>query len=156
MMIAPGQAGFLGALFGWLLIGLAALDLKHFWLPDRLTGAVALVGLAGGLTEVPPPLLERLIGGAAGFLVLAAIAFAYRIVRKRDGLGGGDPKLLGAIGLVLGWQSLPFVVLGASVVGLLWVGVQLVVQRKVRTTDRLPLGALMSLSAFAIWMAMQA
>ncbi len=155
MLVAPGQAGFTGALFGWLLIALAALDLKHFWLPDRLTGALALVGIASGLTGLAPSLLDRAIGAIAGFATLAVIATAYRWLRNREGLGGGDPKLLGAIGGMLGWQALPFVVLGASGVGLLFIGLQWANGRKVQATDRLPLGALMALTAFPLWMLQQ-
>lgn len=155
-LLAPGQAGLMGALFGWQLVALAALDLRHFWLPDRLTVSLALVGIAGGLTGVSPPLSHRLIGGAAGFLTLFLLAQAYRLVRKREGMGGGDPKLFGAIGLMLGWQALPYVLLSASGIGLFWVFVQLVTQRKPEASDRLPLGALLCLAAFPIWMFMQA
>lgn len=155
MLVAPGQAGLMGALFGWLLLALAALDLRQFWLPDRLTAAVALVGIAAGLTDLAPPLLDRAIGAAAGFGVLAVIAWAYRWLRKRDGLGGGDPKLLGAIGAMLGWQALPYVVLGASGVGLLYVGLRIVGGQKLDLTDRLPFGALLALAAFPAWLLQQ-
>lgn len=155
-LVAPGQAGLLGALSGWLLVALAALDLRHFWLPDRLTLPLALVGLAGGVTAVGPPFDARLIGGAGGFLALAAIAWGYRVIRGREGLGGGDPKLFGAIGLMLGWQALPYVLLGASGVGLLWVCVRFAARKKVAASDRLPLGALLCLATFPIWMLMQA
>lgn len=155
MVVAPGQAGFMGALFGWLLIALAALDLMHFWLPDRLTGSLALVGLASGFTGVAPSLLDRAIGAVVGFAALYAIATIYRQLRNREGLGGGDPKMLGAIGAMLGWEALPFVVLGASAVGLIFVGLQLISGRKVQREDRLPLGALMALAAFPLWMLQQ-
>ena len=155
MLVAPGQAGFMGALFGWLLIALAALDLRHFWLPDRLTASLALVGIASGLTGLAPSLLDRTIGALAGFAALAIIATVYRRLRNREGLGGGDPKLLGAIGAMLGWQALPYVVLGASGAGLLFVGLQLARGRKVQATDRLPLGTLMALTAFPLWIFQQ-
>lgn len=156
MLATPGQAGWMGALFGWLLVALAALDLKHFWLPDRLTGAILLVALASGLTGVAPPLLDRAIGTVVGYAVLAAIAFGYRVIRNREGLGGGDPKLLGAIGAMLGWQALPFVVLGASSIGLAFVLLRMAGGQTVSATDRLPFGALMALAAFPVWMLLQA
>ena len=155
MLVAPGQAGFIGALSGWLLVALAALDVAHFWLPDRLTGLLVLVGIVSGLGGLAPSLLDRVIGAGAGFITLAVIATAYRRLRRREGLGGGDPKLLGAIGAMLGWQALPFVVLGASSVGLLFVGMQLASGRRVQAADRLPLGALMALAAFPLWMLQQ-
>jgi leader peptidase (prepilin peptidase) / N-methyltransferase len=149
----PGWQGLAGALFGWLLLALGALDAAHFWLPNRLTATLALTGLGAGLAGLDPPLAERLWGGLAGYLSLALIAFAYRLIRKREGLGGGDPKLLGGIGLWLGWQMLPYVVLGASGLGLLFALVQMVCGRPLAATDRLPLGALFAIVAFPLWIA---
>jgi leader peptidase (prepilin peptidase) / N-methyltransferase len=151
----PGWQGLAGALFGWLLLALGALDVAHFWLPNRLTATLALIGLGTGLVGFDPPLAERLWGGFAGYLSLALIAFAYRLIRKRDGLGGGDPKLLGGIGLWLGWQMLPYVVLGASAVGLVFALAQLVRGKPLAPTDRLPLGALFAIVAFPLWIAAQ-
>ena len=59
-----------------------------------------------------------LIGAAAGWLALVALAWLYRRLRGREGLGGGDPKLLAGIGAWLGVLQLPFVLLGAGLVGL--------------------------------------
>src|SRR5262249_43091767 len=73
-----------GALSGWLLLPLALLDARHGWLPDRLTLPLAGAGLAAGLADLPPPLLDRLIGGAAGFLLFALIRSSYRFLRGRE------------------------------------------------------------------------
>lgn len=155
MLVAPGHPGLMGALFGWLLVTLAALDLKHFWLPDRLVLTLVLAGAFAAATGLPPPLIDRAIGALAGYGGLVLIAMAYRWLRKRDGLGGGDPKLLGAIGAMLGWQVLPLVLLGASSVGLLFVAIRIAAGRKVDLADRLPLGALMALAAFPVWILQQ-
>lgn len=149
--IAPGLAGLAGALFGWMLIALIALDAEHYWLPDRLTVPLLLAGLGCGLIGLDPHFTDRLIGGASGYLSLTAIAFAYKRLRNRDGLGGGDPKLLGAIGAWLGWEYLPIVLLGGSGVGLLYVLLRFLRGKPVAATDRLPLGALMALAAFPLW-----
>jgi leader peptidase (prepilin peptidase)/N-methyltransferase len=118
--LMPGTAGWLWALFGWLLLPLALLDARHMWLPDPLNVVLALAGLllAGPLLEVS--LLDRWIGAVAGGLVLAAIAAAYRRVRASEGMGGGDPKLVAAIGCWIGWQALPLLLLLASLGGLVW------------------------------------
>jgi leader peptidase (prepilin peptidase)/N-methyltransferase len=155
LLVEPGIQGLAGALFGWMLLALAALDLKHFWLPDRLTAPLALLGFGCGLAGWPPSLADRLIGAVAGFVSLALIALAYRRLRGREGMGGGDAKLLGAIGAWLGWQTLPAVILGASLVGLAHVGARLLAGQPVLATDRLPLGALMALAAFPIWIVIQ-
>ena len=152
--VAPGVEGVAGAVFGWLLLALAALDIVAFWLPDRLTGTLALVGVVAALAVVRPGTEARLIGGMAGFASLWLIAFAYRRLRGREGMGGGDPKLFGAIGLWLGWRMLPAVLLLASLVGL---GVVLIahVRGKSMTRDTaLPFGALLAIAAYPAWLAM--
>ncbi|MBA3895803.1 MAG: prepilin peptidase [Sphingomonadaceae bacterium] len=148
----PGIEGFLGALCGWMLAALAALDVVHFWLPDRLTAALGLYGVAGVAFRIPPAALDRLIGGAAGFAALAAIAWSYRRLRGRDGLGAGDAKLLGAIGLWLGWRALPFVLVGACALGLAAALAMRLRGETVRADTRLPLGALMAVAAFPVWL----
>jgi leader peptidase (prepilin peptidase) / N-methyltransferase len=147
----PGIEGAMGALFGWLLVALGALDLRHFWLPDRLTAAVALLGVAGCFASLGPPALDRAIGGVAGFALLWVIGAGYKQVRGREGLGAGDPKLFGAIGLWIGWQALPLVLLGASAAGL-GMALMLMLRQRVTATTRLPLGTLMAAAAFPVWL----
>jgi leader peptidase (prepilin peptidase)/N-methyltransferase len=147
-------AGAAGALFGWLLLLLALLDIDHHWLPDRLTATLAATGIAAGLLGIGPPLADRLIGAVAGFASLAVIAVTYRAVRRREGMGGGDPKLFGAIGAWLGWHALPFVLLGASVVGLIAVLVAVARRQPMSRTTRLPFGALLAVAAFPVWVVM--
>lgn len=149
----PVEAGA-GAVFGWLLVALATLDLRAFWLPDRLTATLALAGIASGSAGLAPDLSDRLIGGAAGFVSLWAIAAAYKRLRGREGMGGGDPKLFGAIGLWLGWRMLPGVLLVASLIGLGVVLVQRARGRAVAADDALPLGTLLAAAAYPAWLAM--
>lgn len=149
----PGPIGMAGAVFGWLLLALAALDIAEFWLPDVLTGTLAAAGLAS-IAIAPPDWLDRLIGGVAGFVTLWLIAFAYRRVRGREGLGGGDPKLLGAIGLWVGWAMLPLVLLLACIVGLGAVAAARLRGQAVAATDPVPFGALMAIAAYPVWLVM--
>lgn len=148
----PLPAAIFTALFGWWLFLLAALDVEHHWLPDRLTLPLIPAGLAVGWIGIGPPLEPRLIGAIAGFASLALIAWAYRQLRGREGLGGGDPKLFAAIGAWLGWAQLPFVLLGAGLIGLGAILVMRLRGAKVAATDRLPLGTLMALAAWPIWL----
>jgi len=152
-LAAPGLEGAAGAIFGWLLLALAALDLAAFWLPNLLTGALAVAGLALGLfTDFPPVLNDRLLGGALGFGGLWLVATLYRAVRKRHGLGGGDPKMFGAIGLWVGWDKLPVVLLLACLIGLGGVAVLLLAGRRVDAATRLPFGVLLAMGGFAVWL----
>ena len=140
------------AVFGWWLFLLAALDIEHHWLPDRLTLPLLGAGLAVAWAGIGPPLGERAIGAAAGFLGLAAIGWAYRQLRRREGLGGGDPKMLGAIGAWLGWQQLPLVLAGAGAIGIAVLLAMRLRGEAVAATDRMPLGTLMALAAWPVWL----
>ncbi|MGA9583318.1 MAG: prepilin peptidase [Allosphingosinicella sp.] len=139
------------ALLGWWLFLLAALDLEHEWLPDRLTWPLLAAGLAAAWGGFGPTLESRLIGAAAGFASLFLIAWLYRKLRGREGLGGGDPKLFAAIGAWLGWTQLPFVLVGAGLLGLAALVLKRLRGGAVEATDRLPLGTLMALAAWPIW-----
>lgn len=152
--LLPGLAGLWSAVFGWLLLALAIIDARHFWLPDRLTGALAIVGLVVGAMGIGPHLMDRAIGGAAGYAFLWAIAAVYRDWRGRDGLGGGDPKLLGAIGLWIGWRLLPIVVVLASMAGLGVVLFWLLTGRGAARDDQLPFGTLLAIGAYPVWVVM--
>lgn len=151
LFASPDAQGALGAVFGCTLLALAALDLEHFWLPDRLTLPLLALGLGTAAALRPELAMDRLIGAAAGFASLWFVGWSYFRLRGRRGLGGGDPKLLGAIGAWLGWQSLPFVMLLASLIGM---GVLLVRHLRgeaVTATTQVPLGTLMAVAAWPIW-----
>ncbi len=151
----PLPAAIFTALFGWWLFLLAALDVEHHWLPDRLTLMLLPAGLAVGFIGIGPLLEARLIGAAVGYASLALIGFAYLRLRGREGLGGGDPKLFAAIGAWLGWAQLPFVLLGAGLIGLAALLVMRLRGVPVAATDRLPLGTLMALAAWPLWLVMR-
>jgi leader peptidase (prepilin peptidase) / N-methyltransferase len=140
------------ALLGWWLLILAAIDLEHHWLPDRLTLPLVPAGLAAAWAGLGPPLADAAIGAAAGFGALWLIAVGYRRLRGREGMGGGDPKLMAGLGAWLGWQQLPLVLVGAGVAGLAAVLLMRARGRAVGAADRLPLGTLMALAAWPIWL----
>ena len=142
------------AILGWWLFLLAALDLEREWLPDRLTWPLLGAGLVAAWGGFGPPLESRLIGAAAGFASLFLIARLYRAMRGREGLGGGDPKLLAAVGAWLGWMQLPFVLVGAGLLGLAALLLRRLRGEAIAATDRLPLGTLMALAAWPIWIVM--
>lgn len=141
------------AVFGWFLLVLAALDAEHQWLPDVLTLPLIPLGLGAGFLGFGPPLLDRVIGAVAGLAALWLLGFVYQRVRGREGLGGGDPKLLAGIGAWVGVLALPFVLLGAGVIGLLAVLVMRVRGARIDGATRVPLGALMAAAAWPAWLA---
>lgn len=120
LAVMPGIGGWLWALFGWLMLPLFLLDARHMWLPDTLNAILAVTGLliAGPLLDTG--LSDRWIAAVIGGVGLAAVAALYRRWRGVDGMGGGDPKLVAAVGCWIGWHALPLLLLIASVGGLVW------------------------------------
>lgn len=117
-LAGTGQQAWTAAGLGWTLLALARIDARHGLLPDVLTLPLAAAGLAWtGLTD-PTRLPAAVLGAAAGFGALAALAWGYRRWRGRDGLGLGDAKLLGAGGAWLGAEALPLTVCLAATTAL--------------------------------------
>lgn len=145
----PGGVGW--AMLGWLLLTLAVLDRRHFWLPDGLTLPLAFLGFTIGSWATDTTMAGRAIGALAGYLALMLIALGYRRFRGRDGLGLGDAKLLGALGAWFGWQALPFILLLAASVGLLAVGAVMATGRRIDGATRLPLGTFLAIAAVPGW-----
>lgn len=143
------------AVFGWQLLLLAALDLGHRWLPDRLNLLLAGTGLAFAALGGLEMLRDGLAGAIVGYVALALVRWLYRRLRGREGLGGGDPKLFAAIGAWLGWAGLPWVLAGASIAGLGAAALLALSNRRFPSDMRLPLGTLLALAAWPIWIASQ-
>ena len=128
------------------LVTVSFIDFDHMILPDQFTLGGIVVGLLGAALnperEFMPALWGVLLGG--GFLW--AVAYLYLVLRKQDGMGGGDIKLLAWIGAVLGVASIPFVILISSVVGsvvgILW---SFKVKKGMQTT--IPFGPYLALAA---------
>lgn len=137
--------------FGWWLLAVAAIDAEEQWLPDALTLPLVPLGLLAGWAGFGPPLLDSALGALTGGLGLALLALLYRAARGREGMGGGDPKLLAGIGAWLGLLQLPFVLLGAGIVGLVAALAMALRGEQVGATTRLPLGSLMAVAAWPSW-----
>lgn len=158
LAIAPAPAGFALALLGWQVLTLGLLDARHYWLPHILSlvlGATGLMlgGIAMAALGLDVPLTDRLIGGLAGGGGLWLVGAAYRLLRRRDGLGGGDAPMLAGIGLWTGWMALPFILLLASLAGLAVAAVRLAGRHDTAGPLRLPLGTLLALAVPpTLWM----
>jgi len=151
LYLMPNIAGLGSFVLALFLIPLAILDWRHFWLPDKLTLPLAFLGLTLGqwVTDVSMP--GRIIGAAVSYLSLLIISVTYKTIRGREGLGMGDAKLLGALGAWFGWQSLPFLLLIASLLGLLAVAAATCAHFAVNMTTRIPLGTFLCLAAAPAW-----
>lgn len=106
------------------MLALAVIDFRHMLLPDMLTQPLLWGGLLFHLLlpEASPVTLEEaVLGAAGGYLFLWLVYWLYWALRRREGLGYGDFKLLAALGAWLGWRAIPEVLLAASLMALILV-----------------------------------
>ncbi len=123
-----------------LLVAMALIDYETTLLPDSLTLPLIGLGLLGataGWTQVP--LEEAVIGAMLGYFSLWLLDFLYRRLRSVQGMAEGDFQMLAGLGALLGWKSLPSVVLLSSGVGAA-VGISLVLFRGHRRDVPIPFG----------------
>lgn len=91
-------------------------------------------------------LLESLLGALAGGLTLALIAWLYRVLRKAEGLGGGDKYFAAMLGAFFGWKAVFFIFFLASTLGALLGGAWILLRRKAHDTP-LPFGVFLGMVA---------
>ncbi|MDP2308031.1 MAG: prepilin peptidase [Pseudomonadota bacterium] len=145
--------------YGWLLFALVALtfiDLRHYIIPDEFSIYSVPVGVAGaallgwlGYTGAPTwqgSVVGALVGG--GFL--AAVIGLYWLVRRQEGMGMGDVKLLAMLGAWFGPVAIFPILMMASIAGSI-VGVTLAISRRSGLQLALPFGPFLALAA-AIWL----
>ena len=106
---------YLILVFG-LVVG-SFIDLDHMILPDEITLGGLALGLLGAALNPERDFMEALIGVLVGGGSLWLVAYIYFVFTGRDGLGGGDIKLLAWLGSLLGWKAIPFIILFSSMTG---------------------------------------
>jgi leader peptidase (prepilin peptidase) / N-methyltransferase len=142
---------------GWQLLLLAMLDLRHMWLPRPISALLAASGALFALVmaywaEDVMVLVQSVVGGMFGFSMLWLLGQGYQAWRGREGLGGGDPPLLGAIGLWLGPLGVIHTLLAASLGGLAVAAVLHRAGQRIAPDTMLPLGTLLALAAWPVFL----
>ena len=151
---------FLGSAWAWgasvhtasawtfclLCVPLGLIDLEHQILPDRLTYPAIALGIAFALGGSGTSWKNSLAGAAAGALIPAAVIGAYWVIRREEGMGWGDVKLLSAIGAFLGWQGMLLTLLVGSLLGTAVGGAYLLLSGKGKKTP-LPFGTFLCAAA---------
>ena len=153
MLIDGGQGAWLDCLLGWWLLALGWIDLRSWLLPDALTLPLIIAGLAAAILFHPDQLTDRALGAALGYLSLMAIAALYRRLRGREGLGGGDAKLLAASGAWLGAAALPQVILLAALSALATAAGLRLAGVRLGFHSALPFGPFLAFATWVLWLA---
>jgi leader peptidase (prepilin peptidase)/N-methyltransferase len=136
------------SIFICALIVITFIDLRHQIIPDviSLPGIPVFFFLAVFFMNLT--LWESLLGILIGGGCLFAIAFLYEIITKREGMGGGDIKLLAMLGAFLGWKSLFFILFVSSLLGAV-VGVSAMIIKGQDMKYAVPFGPFLSIAAVA-------
>jgi len=119
-----------------ILIVIFFIDLENFIIPDILNFSIMFLALLKNLIH---EINQSIIGGIVGYISIWLIIFLYKVIKKIDGMGLGDAKLMAGVGLLFGWQSIPFVLFVASILGLIFVVPSLLKKQKTMRTE-IPFG----------------
>lgn len=133
------------ALFSSLLV-VTGIDLVHQLIPDRITLPGMVVGLACAATILPIGMLDALLGILVGGGLLWGLAWVSPYVFGKEGMGGGDIKLLAMIGAFLGWRAALLTIMVGAVAGSV-VGLTLIGLKIIRRDHYIPFGPFIALGA---------
>ena len=135
-----------------LLIVLFCIDLETFYLPDCFTYSVLWLGLFGSAADILPLMpADAVFGACIGYGLPWTVNFLYWLWRRRDGFGGGDFKLLAALGAWLGAASIIPILAIASVIALLGMGALILMRKEKLNLDRmLPFGPFLILAGVLV------
>src|SRR3989475_6941882 len=141
-----------------MTIALIFIDAEIQILPDVIDLPGIVIGIAIGALalgasyttlSLSSSLLDAILGALFGASVLVAIIGLYWLVRRVEGMGQGDVKMLAMIGATLGWRAIPGVLLLASVSGAI-IGVPLALRSGRGMQVPLPFGVFLGLAALAV------
>ncbi len=152
------------------LIPITFIDLEHMIIPNVITYPGIIVGILYNalktdwdyglelinnfslgmqsffslLSEVP--ILDSIFGVILGGGILLLIAYVYEAVKKRQGMGMGDVKLLAMIGAFFGWEGVLFVIFLGSILGSV-IGISIIIAKRGDLKYALPFGPFLSIAA---------
>jgi leader peptidase (prepilin peptidase)/N-methyltransferase len=140
------------AAFCTAMVALAAIDIEHYLLPDAITGPGIVLGIAlqpfVDWARLGPGVRGALLGGVAGAALGAGILLsvwgAWYLLRREEGMGLGDVKMLAMIGAFLGWKGVLVSLFAAALSGAL-AGLLLMAWKGLGMKARLPFGAFLAL-----------
>lgn len=157
ILVRDGEVGiFFGLSCVVLAVGLLALiwfDLREFRLPDVINLALLLAGAAIVFHGVPQDLPWRCLAALSGFLVIWGLQKLWQYSRGYPGIGLGDAKLMAVGGMWLGIWQLPFLFLGASILGLMMSAIRIVMRTEPNSSESvvIPFGPAIAVTIWFLW-----
>lgn len=142
----PTPDAVVAALFCSLMVALAVIDAEHLMLPDQITLPGIVVGVALQLWVPWVGWPGALLGAALGGGILLALYGLWYLLRREEGLGLGDVKMLAMIGAFLGWPGVVVTLFFSSLAGAV-TGLTLIASGRGHRKSKLPLGTFLALGA---------
>jgi leader peptidase (prepilin peptidase)/N-methyltransferase len=144
--VGPSFAFVVLFLFCSAMVVITFIDLEHQIIPD----VISLPGIIAGFifSFFIPQLgwLNSLIGIVAGGGSLWLVAAGYELITKKEGMGGGDIKLLAMMGAFFGWKAIPFIIFTSSLIGSV-IGVTIMLVQKKDSKLAIPFGPFLAFGA---------
>lgn len=150
----PGWSSAVYCILCSALIVMTFIDLDFQIIPDRITLPGIPLGLLAGSFILPDPFLRAtalgykasLIGAVSGFSLFYLVAFLSIKILKKEGMGGGDIKLMAMLGGFLGWKAVILTTFLGSLAGSI-IGIGLMVFRGREKGSLIPFGPFLALGA---------
>ncbi len=134
--------------FACVLIVITFIDIDHRIIPDRISLPGIFLFFLAALALPSMTWLEALLGIAIGGGSLFLVALVYHLLTRKEGMGGGDIKLLAMIGALLGWKGVLFTIFVSSAVGTL-TGLAIMAATRQNMKLAVPFGPFLSIGALA-------
>jgi leader peptidase (prepilin peptidase) / N-methyltransferase len=128
------------------LVVITFIDLEHRIIPDVISLPGIIIGFAVSFFLPWLGWQNSLIGILAGGGSLLLVAYGYQLIAKKEGMGGGDIKLLAMMGAFLGWIAVPFIIFTSSLVGSV-VGIAMMLAQKKDSKFAIPFGPFLAFGA---------
>ncbi|EBE6988904.1 prepilin peptidase [Salmonella enterica] len=142
LLTFSGAAGLLPPLLLFcLLYCITAIDFRHYLIPDVLSLGLLWSGMVFSVCGVIPVFpFQAVTGCVLSWCIISAVQYGYRVIRRHEGLGGGDAKLFAAASVWVGLSQVPWLILFSAVCGGVLYGIKAFYQRKILipAPDRLP------------------
>ena len=128
------------------LLVITFIDIDHKIIPDIITLPGIPIGLAASFVLPAMTFKSSLLGLLVGGGSLLLVAWTYSLITHKEGMGGGDIKLLGMIGTFIGWKGVIFTIFAASLAGT-FVGIIVMLQKGKDLKFAIPFGPFLSIGA---------
>ena len=132
-----------------VLIIIFMTDFKEYIIPNSITYPMALIGLCLSIAQLNPFgtfQIDSLMGGIISGVLFFSLSKLFLILKKKEGLGMGDVKMISMLGFWLGLELIIMIIVLSSILGII-VGITLILIKKIEASQYLPYGCFISAAA---------